>query len=307
MVAVKSGSCTWQPLCYNQQMQRAIFQPFPTSGVSRGQIWRHQPATRRPRHFHTEPELNLVLGGTATFGVGENTLSARAGDLIWWTPGQDHELCSATPDFDLYVVGLSPEFSERVLGPQAAMAHKGPQTVRLSPEQVATLLPLCQLQECGNDTPAREYRVGEFWRTAHECRAVASNMHSITQRSLRLVQARPEMHRVEVAEQARVCPSEVSRYFHRDLGLTLRSYRTRLRLMRFIQLVDGGGCSLLTACHRAGFGSYSQCHRAFQQTLGYSPRAYFSTQVRQALECAYAIDMEDAQAKLIVDVSPPSI
>jgi AraC-like DNA-binding protein len=207
-------------------------------------------------------------------------------------PGQDHELCSASDDFDLYVVGLSPDFSERVLGSRVASIQGGPQLTHLSSEQRATLFPLCQVEHCGTDTQAREHRVGEFWHKAHDCRATASKLHSITQRSLRLVQARPDLYRAELAEQTRVCPSEVSRYFRRDLGITLSAYRTRLRLMRFIQLVDAGCQSLLTASNQAGFGSYSQCHRVFQQTIGHSPRVYFSMQVRHSLETAYATDVQ---------------
>ena len=63
----------------------------------------------------------------------------------------------------------------------------------------------------------------------------------------------------------------MSRYFHRDIGLTLVAYRTRLRLIRFIQLVEGGDRSFLAAAIDAGFGSYSQCHRAFQHAFDCHP------------------------------------
>jgi len=232
-----------------------------------------------------------VTAGTATFGTGEKTISVGAGDLLWWNPGQDHELCSASEDFDLYVAGLSPGFSERVLGVQSAAIQRGPLVAHLATDQVTRLFPFCQLQDCSTDDQACETRVGDFWRRAHELRLVAAESHSITQRSLRLVQARPDLYRAEVAKLARVHPTEVSRYFHRDMGMTLSAYRTRLRILRFIQLVDSGSRSLLAASTQAGFGSYSQCHRVFQQTLGHSPRTYFSTQVRQALEGAYAVDV----------------
>jgi hypothetical protein len=46
----------------------SLYQPFPMQPGHRAQAWRHQPAFLRPRHFHEEPELNLVTRGTATFG-----------------------------------------------------------------------------------------------------------------------------------------------------------------------------------------------------------------------------------------------
>jgi AraC-like DNA-binding protein len=232
-----------------------------------------------------------VTAGHAQFAFGDKTVAVAAGDLLWWTPGQDHELCKASENFDLYVVGVSPEFSERVLGQRAAAIQGGPRLSRLSIAQVTAMVSLCQLDDCAADIQAREHRVGEFWRIAHDHRLGASKMHLITQRSLKIVQACPDLYRVQVAEQARVCPSEVSRYFHRDLGITLVAYKTRLRLMRFIQLVDAGSSSLLAAANKAGFGSYSQCHRVFQQTFGCSPRTYFSTQVRCSLETAFAADV----------------
>ena len=70
----------------------ALYQPFPIATTARGQIWHHVPATRRPRHFHAEPELNLVTGGWGVFAMGEKVLPVAAGDLLWWPPGQDHVL-----------------------------------------------------------------------------------------------------------------------------------------------------------------------------------------------------------------------
>jgi AraC-like DNA-binding protein len=44
--------------------------------------------------------------------------------------------------------------------------------------------------------------------------------------------------------------------------------------MRFVHLVDQGA-TLTAAALAADFGSYAQCHRAFQRAAGCSPRDYF--------------------------------
>jgi AraC-like DNA-binding protein len=44
--------------------------------------------------------------------------------------------------------------------------------------------------------------------------------------------------------------------------------------MRFVHLVDHGA-TMSAAALDADFGSYAQCHRAFQRALGCSPRDYF--------------------------------
>jgi AraC-like DNA-binding protein len=170
--------------------------------------------------------------------------------------------------------------------------HRGPQVVRLSVEQLAQLVALCQSHPSTDDRTAVESSVGRFWQRAHAMRNFASDAHTLTQRSLQCVRERPNLHRDKVAEIARACPSEISRYFHRDMGMTLSSYRTRIRLLRFIQLVDSGTHSLLSASQEAGFGSYSQCHRVFLQAFGCPPRTYFSTPVRESLENAFAIAAE---------------
>lgn len=268
-------------------MDEALYQPFPITTSARAQIWRHAPATRRPRHFHAEPELNLVTGGTASFGMGGRILPVTTGDLLWWPPGQDHVLLDASPDFDLFVIGVTPDFSMRVLG-GAADACVGPIQIRLPTAALAEIEGACVAPGSANDVPAIERRVGDLWRQAHRLRRNANSMHVVTRRTIVSLYQRPDMSRSRVAELVGVYPSEVSRTFHEDMGTTLCTFRSRLRLLRFIQAVDGGAPNLLAAALGAGFGSYSQCHRIFQQTFGCAPRSFFETSLRDEMRDAFA-------------------
>jgi len=261
----------------------ALYQPFPILGASRGYIWHHVPATRRPRHFHAEPELNLITAGRAMFGMGEATMAVEAGDLLWWPPGQDHVLLDASPDFDLYVIGLIPEFSERVLGDLASSATASAARFRLGGDSLAKFGAMCAAPVDASATADVERKVGDFWREAHRLRMVAHDRHLLTRRTLESVLARPELKRSDLAQFARGNVSEVSRHFHHDLGLTLTAYRTRLRLLRFVDLVDRGR-RFLVAAVEAGFGSYSQCHRVFLQTFGYTPRLFFRSSIREEIQ-----------------------
>ena len=221
-------------------------------------------------------------------------LRVGANALLWWTPGQDHELLDASDDFELYVIGLSPAFSERVLGPAGASIYRGPQVLRLNVEQLAMLSPYCQPHSFRQDTIAAERRAGDFWQRAHAMRLGAlSYSHPLTQRAIRSALQRTDMNRRQIADAACSSSCEVSRHFRRDMGITLTAYRTRLRLLRFMQLVDSRKLSLYDASREAGFGCYSQCHRAFHQTLGYSPRTYFNKRLRQAIESAFEPVMVD--------------
>ncbi len=269
-------------------MAEALYQPFPIPGPARGHVWHHVPATRRPRHFHAEPELNFVAAGRAAFGFGTSTISVSAGDLLWWPPGQDHVLLDATADLDLFVIGVTPAFSERVLTGRDSVASAGAARLRLDADALRTLRSACDARLTGGDPAAIERHVGDLWRDAHCLRARASDRHPLTARALRALMGSPDLKRDELARLIHGNASEVSRHFHRDLGLTLVAYRTRLRLLRFIERVEHGDSSFLAAAIEAGFGSYSQCHRAFQQAFDCTPRVFFGMGVSEQMKGRFA-------------------
>jgi AraC-like DNA-binding protein len=267
-------------------MAAALYQPFPMAGAVGGQVWRYSPEYRRPRHFHVEPELNIVAAGSATFGIGEGKITAHAGDLLWWLPGQDHELIEATEDFDLFVIGLTQALSARVLGAAAAAAHCAPVLSRLSPRAANRILDRCAGLQTITDPSAVEARVGDLWQEAHAARLPGPGMHALTRRVVLSLLGHRNVRRSDVSF-AGADPSDVSRYFHRNMKLTFTAYRNRLRLLRFIEEMDSHSPSLLAAAHAAGFGSYSQCHRAFYSVLGCAPRAFFAGPARDAMSDAF--------------------
>jgi AraC-like DNA-binding protein len=264
----------------------ALYQPFPLPGAARAHVWHHVPETRRPRHFHSEPELNLIAAGTATFGVGDMDVAVTAGDLLWWPPGQDHVLLKASPDFDLFVIGLTPTLSARVLGPNGPAAYSGATRVRLDPPAFARFRSLCAAP-LAIDPAAVETPLGELWASAHQLRLATPGKHPLTRSALVSLMKAPELRRSEITSRLGGHPTNLSRHFHKDVGLQLNEYRTCLRLLRFIEAASAGRTNLLSAALDAGFGSYSQCHRVFQETLGCSPRSYFRADVRSQMEGAF--------------------
>lgn len=265
----------------------AIFQPFHMVGSRRGQIWRYAPdyRIRRPRHFHNEPELNLIVAGHARFGTGEVVVDVTAGDLLYWPSACDHELLQESVDFDLYVVGVTPELSSRALGAGRSI-FQGPIRLPLSASAFERLLPLCRVTHGELETVVAESRVGDFWCTAYDAREALVQKSSLGQRALVSLLEQPELSREERARLLGAHPSEVSRYFHKAMGVTLTAYRTRLRLLRFIDIADGGVKTLIDAALEAGFGSYSQCHRAFARELGCGPRQFLGGDLREHMRDA---------------------
>jgi methylphosphotriester-DNA--protein-cysteine methyltransferase len=246
-----------------------VFQPFPMQGSRRAQAWRHQPAFHRPRHFHSEPELNLVTRGQAVMGVGDTVVCMSRGDVLFLHPGQDHVLLSASEDLGLFVVALRPELAAHACRPLASASSSG---CRLSDAALLSLEDqLHGLSTVADRNPVEQSLTALFEQVATQL----GIQHVLTRRALQEVGANPEAASSELARQLGVHPSALSRRFHDDLSLTFVEYRARLRTMRFIHQVDGGK-SLTAAALEAGFGSYAQCHRVISRALGCSPQRYFT-------------------------------
>ncbi len=267
----------------------ASFQPFHMLGSRRGQIWRYAPEyrIRRPRHFHNEPELNLIVSGHGRFGTGNVVVDVAAGDLVYWPPACDHELLQESGDFDLFVVGATPELSSRVLGDGRGI-FQGPIRLPLSAPAFEQLLPLCRVTHGDLETVVAERYVGDLWCAAYDAREALVQKSSLGHRAHASLLLHPDLSREEHARLLCAHPSEVSRYFHKAMGMTLTAYRTRLRLLRFIGITDGGMTTLIHAALQAGFGSYSQCHRVFVRELGCNPRQFFKGDLRAQMRDARA-------------------
>ena len=270
---------------------RAIHQSFlPPRGQSRAFVWKYSPVNwgRRPRHFHSEPEFNLIASGRATFGIGESVVTVSEGDLLGLPPGQDHVLLQASPDLYLFAVGMEPAFSSDVLRaePDAVML---PIRFRLALDDFRSLVSRASaiVDRDGVEQPCAELWEQAHWLASRNTNRPSTPMHVLTRRTLSTVNRSPALDLQSVAARLKSTDSEISRYFHRDLGMTFAHYRTRLRIFRLIRLMDVGGVTLRSAAKMSGFGSYSQCHRVFQARLGCSPRQFFHAGLREQMQQAY--------------------
>lgn len=253
----------------------ALFQPFPMLPGRRAQAWRHQPAYQRPRHFHEEPELNLITSGSATFGIGDVQVTARRGDVLLFHPGQDHVLLSGSEDLGLFAVALQPALAARAC---ASLAHVRSQGCRLSEPEVERT---AELLAAAGSSPELEAPLADLFRAV---RARSGATHVLSRLALEHVRSDPEAKGAAPSGALRADPSAFSRHFHDDLGLRFVEYRARVRLIAFVRRVDAGE-SMTRAALGAGFGSYAQCHRVFTASLGCSPRRYFKGQ-RRVLDAA---------------------
>jgi AraC-like DNA-binding protein len=70
----------------------------------------------------------------------------------------------------------------------------------------------------------------------------------------------------------------LARRFETDIGMSLRSWRRRLRLFRAVELM-GGGRSVTETAMQLGYGSTSAFVYAFRTELGSTPQAYMREQI----------------------------
>lgn len=268
---------------------RALCQGFlPTDRAARAYVWKYSQVIggRRPRHFHAEPEVNVVVRGWGVFGLGDRTVRVSAGELLAFPPGQDHVLLEASSDLYLYAIGLDPSYSTDVS--RADGATFLPLHVRLPPRELQPVLDRAGdlVDRTGADTHTAELWERAQWLGARADQIGGRGTHVLTRRALQALWTAPELGLEALSRELRAPSSEISRHFHRDVGATLVRYRTRLRMLHVIRLMDTGEHDLMTAASIAGFGSYSQCHRTFHAELGCAPRQFFAS-VRAQMQLAY--------------------
>lgn len=255
-------------------MSDALFQPFPMQNGRRAQVWRHQPAYRRPRHFHAEPELNLVFQGWALMGVGKHEVLMQPGDVLFLKPAQDHVMLECSEDLDLFVVAATPEL--------AARFHTGKlptTTTVLNLPQLKTAethKALTELHSVASAAPHEAIVGGLFeWSLPK-----SPGGHAASRKLLTSIYGNANEPVGELARNWGIDAAQLSRCFSADLGVKFVEARSRMRLIRFVQAVDEGHS--LTRAAAEHFGSYAQCHRVFRRYLGCAPREFFSGS-RQAL------------------------
>jgi AraC-like DNA-binding protein len=257
---------------------------------ARGQVWRHQPAYWRPAHFHAEVELNFVSRGTARIAVGRQTADVTSGSLVWFLPGQSHELLDGSPDLELWVVGATPELADAIgCTPRSASAAWS-LCQHLTPTFAERLLDRCMSTLCDGEQSSEQAAASILCSAAAVGATQPEPMRSdpLVIRALRCMATAPIASRSSLARVLRVSEAELSRRFHAQLGIPLQQYRHRTRVMDFIDRLGDGKSSCLRAAQEAGFGSYSQCLRAFQHVVGCSPRSYLQTG-RRALDTALSL------------------
>jgi AraC-like DNA-binding protein len=252
-----------------------FFQPYPLPAGREAHAWHYQPAFRRPRHFHEEPEFNLVTRGDGILEIGDRSLAVRAGHLVWFPPGIEHYLAAASADFEMLSAAFSPAIvhafeREHSLGANFARPWQVLEESQYRPQAEV----LEQIRSM-SDHRAAERRQLDVLR--HFLLVGEPRVASLSYRAASYLLTNPSASRDDLVRALHSNRGDLSRTFHRDHGVTLVQYRNIVRTLGFLRLSDKGSANLIHAAMNAGFGSYSQCHRVFSSLFGLSPREFFGT------------------------------
>jgi AraC-like DNA-binding protein len=243
------------------------------------------------RHRHVELEINLVTKGQAVYLLEGTLYTLTRGSLFWQRSAADHALIRVSDDLEMWIAVFRPEMLDRLCPAEMHRAvlsehptdrlHK-----KISSEAMKELSAVADaMQTFADDTPRYNAALG-YWLlsawSAHRRGEVFSesaeggDVHPAVDRAIRLLRSENAPADVDtLARKAGLSPSQLSRVFAKQIGMSIVEYRQRVRLERFREIFgQGRRYNMTQAALRAGFGSYPQFHRVFKRHFGFSPAEY---------------------------------
>jgi AraC-like DNA-binding protein len=225
-----------------------------------------------PRHAHHWHQLVYAVDGTLTVTLDRQTLVVSPDQAVWLPTGVSHavgslpgaefrslwiaeEVGGALPASPT-VLAVSPLLKALIV---EAAAIDGNRLVDGYPNRIAAMI-LDQLGRAPMLATALPWPRDQ--RVLMLCEAL-------------YLDPSDERRAEDWARQLGMSSRTLTRRFEAELGMTLRSWKRRLRLFRAIELL-GGGLSVTAAAMELGYGSASAFVFAFRSEFGCSPYAYMS-------------------------------
>lgn len=254
----------------------------------------HQHAQIPMRHRHIELEINLITRGEGVYLLEGTLYTLSRGSLFWQRSSADHGLIRVSEDLEMWIAVFRPEMLQRLCPPemhQAVLSDRPTDRLhkKISVEAMKELSAVAQaMQTFDDDLPRYNAALGYWLLTAWSAHrrgevfsknsegADGGDVHPAVDRAIRLLRSDTPPGDVEaLAKKAGLSPSQLTRVFAKQIGMSIVEYRQRVRLERFREIFNQGRRYNMTeAALRAGFGSYPQFHRVFKQHFGFNPAEY---------------------------------
>ena len=229
-------------------------------------------STHLALHSHIGAELNLLMSGRLTYEVGDRTLEAQAGELLVIPAGVQHQIIEASPEAAFWVIELSA--GDSVPWFEVSATHGTEENWVRAFVAVSRKLWLRPPSTTENELWAALFEILKSGPPEGLPKTVC--LHPAVERARAICQTEleGELSMTALAKRAGISPSRLAHLFQDQLGITPLQYRNFCRVQYFIQRHGDSGPSLMRAALRAGFGSYPQFHRSFQQVCGAPPAAH---------------------------------
>ncbi len=261
-----------------------------------GAVWHFRAGPLRwPRHRHHELEFNLQLRGQARYLIGRQHLVLKPGSLAWFPPGQEHVLIDRSADCSFWIAVFRPSLVRRCAAalPAEMNGSGAERTIAAHWQHLLTRCcaglhtaprPGLSHPGCATSTP-RLAASGLEWLLRCAAQAFteaadggARHVHPAVAKAVQLLHGSSgNIDGSELAQRCGLGRSGLSRRFRQDTGISLSEHRNRVRLERFLILVQAERKpTLLYAALAAGFGSYMQFNRVFRACYGCSPRSWLA-------------------------------
>jgi AraC family transcriptional regulator, melibiose operon regulatory protein len=254
-------------------------------------IWRGQPYTTMPSHWHDQVEINYAVGGSLAYLLAGSIVRVSPGRLSLFWAGIPHSVVHRTEVEEFYWVyvplvwvlrlGLPSSFMRRLMSGEMICDAEPLETDRQMLDRWSSELPhayrvrrrlvirevearimrlaLAQAGEVGGEHVPSE--VGAVRKVSEMARFVAENHAG----PLRLD---------DVARQVGLHPNYAMTLFRRHYGMTLGDYLTRLRVCQAQYLIMSTDWKVSRIAFETGFGSLSRFYEAFKDVSGRTPRQY---------------------------------
>tara|TARA_R110002111_G_scaffold234766_1_gene295871 strand:- start:805 stop:1614 length:810 start_codon:yes stop_codon:yes gene_type:complete len=254
----------------------------------KGNLWHYRfQDWNHTAHRHVELEFNLITEGSAIYLLDNEKYQVQRGDLIWLYPTQNHVLVSETPDFEMWIGVFRPEALAAIATDPSHELLRQSDTIgeccrRLTLKQTQRLSALFE-EVFRTKAQAAHFNAGlgyaflTSWQYFENAKAIPiEDVHPAVEKAARYLQDETSSQNLtELARHTGLSAARLSRLFKQQTGISMVSFRNRLRLNKFLRLYGAGQRhTMLDAALEAGFGSYPQFHRVFKTEMGRSPRSH---------------------------------
>jgi AraC-like DNA-binding protein len=230
--------------------------------------------TRLATHTHHRGQLLFSARGLMLVSTPKGRWLVPPRQAVWLPPDVEHAI-DALADLHMRTLYIDP----------AMLAAHG-MTERLARELVIVVEPLLRelilamFDRVSGSPPVALLTPVLLWKLVHAESAQTfvpmptdPRMRRIAELALVDLQGTRQLE--DLADAAGVSPRTVSRLFPQETGLTFKRWRQRARIMAAIEVIGGGGASMIKrTAIRLGYHSVAAFSVAFHDVMGTTPTEF---------------------------------